>query len=105
VSGIGWRAVILSTFLIAAPFNNRPATAQQESQPGADAIPGNEVLQYGIEWRLVPAGTAKLTWTAPVRAATSAGELRLHMESAGLVSRLFRRANTSHSGRWWRSCF
>jgi Protein of unknown function (DUF3108) len=68
--------------------------AQQESTPGADVIPSNEVLQYGIEWRLVPAGTAKLTWTALPRPATSAGptssgEVRLHMESAGLVSRLF----------------
>ena len=81
--------MVLSTLLIAAPFSNRPATAQQESPSGSDVIPNNEVLEYGIEWRLVPAGTAKLTWTAPVRAATSAGEVRLHMESAGLVSRLF----------------
>ncbi len=90
MTGIGWRAAILSTLLIAAPFGNRPATAQQESTPGSDIIPSNEVLQYGIEWRLVPAGTAKLTWTALPRPATSAGEVRLHMESAGLVSRLFR---------------
>jgi hypothetical protein len=74
---------------MAAPFGNRPATAQQASA-GADIIPGNEVLQYAIEWRLVPAGTAKLVWTALPRPATSAGEVRLHMESAGLVSRLFR---------------
>ncbi len=90
MTGIGWRVTILSTLLIAAPFGNRPATAQQESAPGSDIIPSNEVLQYGIEWRLVPAGTAKLTWTALPRPATSAGEVRLHMESAGLVSRLFR---------------
>ncbi len=87
MTGIGWRAVILSTLLIVAPivapFSNRPATAQQESPSGADIIPGNEVLQYAIEWRLVPAGTAKLTWTALPRPATSAGEVRLHMESAG----------------------
>ena len=89
MTGIGWRAAILSTLLIAAPFSNRPATAQQEQTSGSDVIPSNEVLQYGIEWRLVPAGTAKLTWTALPRPATSAGEVRLHMESAGLVSRLF----------------
>jgi hypothetical protein len=75
---------------MAAPFGNRPATAQQESTAGADVIPSNEVLEYGVEWRLVPAGTAKLTWTALPRPATSAGEVRLHMESTGLVSRLFR---------------
>jgi hypothetical protein len=102
VTGIGWRAAILSTLLIGAPFSNRPAAAQQESTPGAEIIPNSEVLQYAIEWRLVPAGTAKLTWTALPRPAASAavatpaawipaaGEVRLHMESTGLVSRLFR---------------
>jgi hypothetical protein len=89
VTGIGWRTAILSTLLIAAPFSDRPAAAQQESPPAGEVIPANEVLQYGIEWRLVPAGTAKLTWAALPRPASSAGELRLHMESSGLVSRLF----------------
>ena len=56
----------------------------------AEGIPSHEVLDYAIEWRLVPAGTAKLTWTTLPRPATTANEVRLHMESAGLVSRLFR---------------
>ena len=90
MTGIGWRAVILSTLLIAAPFSNRPATAQQESPPGAMSFPVTKSSSTRIEWRLVPAGTAKLTWTALPRPAISAGEVRLHMESAGLVSRLFR---------------
>ncbi len=99
MTGNGWRAAILSTLFLAAPFSNAPATAQQESVSASGVIPNNEVLQYAFEWRLVPAGTAKLTWTAAAHPAASpnpagpnpaaAGEVRLHMESAGLVSRLF----------------
>jgi hypothetical protein len=48
----------------------------------------HETFDYAIEWRLIAAGTAKMTWAAP--SAPAPGELRLHLESAGLVSRLFR---------------
>ncbi len=48
-----------------------------------------ESFQYAVEWRLIPAGTAKLSWM-PVQRAQPATEVRLHLESAGLVSRLFR---------------
>jgi hypothetical protein len=58
------------------------------------AVPAQEAFDYDIEWRLIPAGTARLTWAAMTGAATNgangSGELRLHLESAGLVSRLFR---------------
>lgn len=93
MTGTRWRAAILSTLLIAAPFTNAPATGQQEATTlptSVEGIPSHEVLDYAIEWRLVPAGTAKLTWTTMPRPATVANEVRLHMESAGLVSRLFR---------------
>ena len=52
-------------------------------------IPGRETLNYTVEWRLIPAGTAKLTFTPMSHSAVSASEVRLHLESAGLVSRLF----------------
>jgi len=56
---------------------------------------GPETLRYAVEWRLVPAGTARLSFTplAPQSGAAgpaTASEVRLHLESAGLVSRLFR---------------
>ncbi len=38
---------------------------------------------------LFPAGSAKLTWTAIPRSTAGANELRLHLESKGLVSRLY----------------
>jgi hypothetical protein len=52
-----------------------------------------------VEWRLIPAGTARLSWNPSTRAQSGApapagqvppSEVRLHLESAGLVSRLFR---------------
>src|SRR5579862_8633578 len=91
-----WRTAILPMVLLAAPFSNAPATGQEFQSPTAaapapsgseaipnrsEAIPNKEVLEYGIEWRLVPAGTARLTWTAQPRPAappsTPPGEVRL----------------------------
>ncbi|HKD05200.1 MAG TPA: DUF3108 domain-containing protein [Bryobacteraceae bacterium] len=82
----GRRAVL--TFVLAAGM----LTAQDLPRPAAASPPGvppHEKLEYAIEWRLIPAGTASLTW-AGLSNAGAGGELRLHLESAGLVSRLFR---------------
>ena len=47
MTGTRWRAAILSTLLIAAPFTNAPATGQQESGTASpQPIPGHEVLEY-----------------------------------------------------------
>jgi Protein of unknown function (DUF3108) len=83
MTGTRWRAAILSMLLAAAPFTGVLATGQQQGPPPvqADAIPANEVLNYQIEWRLIPAGTAKLTWAE--------SNLKVHIESTGLVSRLY----------------
>ncbi len=91
MNGRRWRAAILSTLLIAAPFTSAPAPGQEDpAATPAAVIPAHEVLDYAVEWRLVPAGTAKLVWTSASQAAPGAGQVRLHMESAGLVSRLYR---------------
>jgi len=57
----------------------------------ASATPhGAEVLNYRIEWRLIHAGNARLVW-APVRSdQTESWHANLHVESAGLVSALFK---------------
>ena len=60
------------------------------AQPPAAPNAARETLNYAIEWRLIPAGTAKLTFSTLPRPSTAATEIRLHIESAGLVSRLFR---------------
>jgi hypothetical protein len=52
--------------------------------PGS--LPERETLQYSVEWRLITAGKARLIWNAqPERAQAS-----VHVESTGLVSKLFR---------------
>jgi hypothetical protein len=48
---------------------------------------GKQMLQYGVEWRLIRAGLARLTWT-PQPGGTHQADL--HLESAGLVSKLHR---------------
>jgi hypothetical protein len=74
------------------------------AQPSFSAAPAlapspHETFDYEIEWRLITAGKAHLEWNAsppegaerggaPLSGAT-AGNVRLHVESAGLVSRLY----------------
>ncbi len=53
-------------------------------------VPSREILQYEVEWRLVSAGMATLSWSASARESNPGWEANLHLESQGLVSRLFR---------------
>jgi hypothetical protein len=46
-----------------------------------------QTLQYGVEWRLIRAGLARLTWSEQPGGLHQAD---LHLESAGLVSKLHR---------------
>jgi hypothetical protein len=78
-------------FLLAGASGAAPQDVAHNTPPGAAA--GRETLDYAIEWRLIPAGTAKLTWASMPPTGLPGGttsEIRLHLESAGLVSRLFR---------------
>src|SRR5580700_7117743 len=64
-----------------------------QSSRGADAPPptggltAKGGLEYSVEWRLVDAGSAKLNWSAGSRPGWHIG---LHLESAGLVSKLYK---------------
>lgn len=49
---------------------------------------GAETLYYGVEWRLVRAGTAKLSWSPAT--AGSSPQINLELRSAGLVNALYR---------------
>ena len=52
------------------------------------SLPAKEVLIYNIEWRLITAGKARLDWSA---AQPRPGwQARLHVDSVGLVSKLFK---------------
>lgn len=66
------------------------ALASPQDAVAPVARPTHETLDYGIEWRLIPAGTAKFSWATMASGAGPSSEIRLHLESAGLVSRLFR---------------
>lgn len=56
--------------------------------PGA--LPPREVLRYNVEWRLVTAGKARLEWTATPHHSAAGWQADLHLESAGLVSKLYK---------------
>jgi len=98
MTGSRWRAAIVSTIIALAPAVIGPSAIGQEApqagpagllQNPTDGIPGSEALTYEIEWRLITAGTAKITWTSVPRNTAGSNELRMHLESTGLVSRLY----------------
>ena len=64
-----------------------PFSLAQEQNRGASKFPCPEKLSYRIEWRMMTAGTA----TVEMRHLTAGDwETKLNLESAGLVTRLFR---------------
>ena len=58
-----------------------PALAQN------NGLPDKETLYYNIEWRLITAGKAKVQWLS---VPNSGWQVNLHLDSAGLVSKLYR---------------
>jgi hypothetical protein len=57
--------------------------------PQGNPLPSNEALHYNIEWRLITAGKATVNLTSTGQRGTP-WQLRLHLESVGLVSRLYK---------------
>src|SRR5882724_6910370 len=53
-------------------------------------LPSSESLQYRIEWRLITAGKAVLSWNASGGADGGGFHANLALESTGLVSKLFK---------------
>jgi hypothetical protein len=74
-SSLRFVAAVLTASLCALP-QTAPETAG----------PSGETLDYAIEWRLIPAGTAKFAWTGT----SASSQLTLKIDSGGLVSRLFK---------------
>jgi hypothetical protein len=60
-----------------------------QALPQSNGLPPHETLTYAIEWRLITAGTARLEWNA-AQPARSGWQIKLHLESGGLVSKLFK---------------
>lgn len=65
-----------------------PAASPGTSNPGV--LPAKESLNYTVEWRLVTAGQAHLDWYATTPKLHMGYEAKLHLESVGLVSRLYK---------------
>ena len=74
-----------------------PAGVAQQNLSKSGSLPvvnpsqlPKEVFDYSIEWKLINAGTAKLTFSPMPHSAVATSELRLHLESSGLVSKFIR---------------
>jgi hypothetical protein len=52
-------------------------------------LPGREVLNYNVEWRLITAGKARVEWSSNP-SARSGWQLKVNLISTGLVSKLFK---------------
>ena len=79
-----WRRQLAIPFLATLPLLF--ATPQQELKPSPVV---REDLEYEVEWRLISAGRAKLSLSESPSKTQPEREMKLHLESTGLVSRLF----------------
>jgi hypothetical protein len=59
------------------------------AQPQGFSLPSRETLYYNVEWRLITAGKARIDWSASP-APRSGYQLRMRLESIGMVSKLFK---------------
>jgi len=58
--------------------------------PSSATFPSKETLTYTVEWRLIYAGDAKLTLEPKASTNQQEWESKLHIESGGLVSKLYK---------------
>jgi uncharacterized protein DUF3108 len=54
------------------------------------SLPAKETLTYNIEWRLISAGKAQVQWASVPQRDRPGWQVNLHLESVGLVSKLFK---------------
>lgn len=80
---------LATTLLIILSAAAQPADAP-EARTLAKLVPANEVLSYTLEWRLIHAANARLTWSASNAGGASGWQANLSLESVGLVSRLYK---------------
>jgi hypothetical protein len=59
------------------------------AHPQGFSLPSRETLLYNVEWRLITAGKARVEWTA-TPASRTGYQMKLRLESTGLVSKLFK---------------
>ena len=72
-----------------APFLVFPSLPQSPIDGHPSAFPSKEKLSYTVEWRLIYAGNAVLTVDPSSTVEHAPWQVKLHLESAGLVSKLY----------------
>jgi hypothetical protein len=58
--------------------------------PQSPGLPSKEFLHYNIEWRLITAGKVSLDWRGAAAEGRPAWQAEAHIESVGLVSKLYK---------------
>ncbi len=57
--------------------------------PQSASLPAKETLTYNVEWRLITAGKATVQWLSVPQRERPGWQVNLHLQSVGLVSKLF----------------
>jgi hypothetical protein len=76
-------AQLLCVVLVLA---STPSPVSPQSSPDQRAFPSAETLTYSIEWRLINAGTARVS----LERSGGGWQTHLNLESAGLVSKMYK---------------
>jgi len=84
-----WHALFIPVLFCAGAESAQNLPASAETLSSGD-LPAQETLQYNIEWRLIDAGKAKLSWNGSPTPGRTGGQVDLHLESTGLVSKLYK---------------
>jgi Protein of unknown function (DUF3108) len=80
------RHALATVVLLCVPASSQNNAVVQSSS----ALPAKETLSYNAEWRLIDAGKARLNWSASSQPSRPGWQINLHLESTGLVSRLYK---------------
>src|SRR5580704_8591429 len=81
-------AKLIGTLLLALLVCPALPQSRIDGNP-ALVLPSKETLSYSVEWRLIYAGSASLKVDPTGSPDGSPWQIKLHLESAGLVSRLY----------------
>jgi Protein of unknown function (DUF3108) len=82
------RWLVRAGLALALTSSSFPQSFTAGSSPAS--LPSRETLNYEVEWRLIYAGNARLSLDSKGPAEKNEWEAKVHLESAGLVSKLYR---------------
>jgi hypothetical protein len=83
------KTTLLLWILTSALAFSQSSTLSPAAASSSVNLPAHETLHYTVEWRLITAGKARLE-LMPVAAPKPGYQVGLHLESSGLVSKLFK---------------